>query len=193
MSHGDERDQMIENDDMIEGLQDGGIAIIGMSGRFPGAPSVDALWKMVSEGRDAFRTFAPEEVEDGFTEAERADENYIAARPHVDSADMFDAEFFGMFPKEAAVTDPQHRIFLEICWEALESAGCDPSTYAGMVGVFAGASMPTYLINNVLSDRAEAEEFTSNYQVGTFNQLVGSLSDTLATKVAYKLNLRGPA
>jgi amino acid adenylation domain-containing protein len=193
MSHGDERDQMIDSEDSIEGLQDGGIAIIGMSGRFPGAASVDALWKMVSEGSDAFRIFAPDEIEDAFTDAERADDNYIAARPHVDDAEMFDAEFFGMFPKEAAVTDPQHRIFLEICWEALESAGCDPSKYAGMVGVFAGASMPTYLINNVLSDRAKAEEFTSNYQVGTFNQLVGSLSDTLATKVAYKLNLRGPA
>ncbi|PZM07424.1 non-ribosomal peptide synthetase/type I polyketide synthase [Rhizobium tubonense] len=192
MSHGDEQDQVI-SDVGTEGLQDGGIAIIGMSGRFPGAPSVDALWKMVSEGRDAFGKFAPEEIEDAFTDAERADEDYVAARPHVDHAEMFDAEFFGMFPKEAAVTDPQHRIFLEICWEALESAGCDPSSYAGMVGVFAGASMPTYLINNVLSDRAKAEEFTSNYQVGTFNQLVGSLSDTLATKVAYRLNLRGPA
>ncbi|OWK24364.1 hypothetical protein AJ87_21730 [Rhizobium yanglingense] len=98
-----------------------------------------------------------------------------------------------MFAREAALTDPQHRVFLEICWEALENGGYDPHRYPGMIGVFAGSSMPTYLINNVLGDRAKAEEFASNYQIGCFQQLVGALNDALATRIAYKFDLRGPA
>ncbi|WP_457580743.1 beta-ketoacyl synthase N-terminal-like domain-containing protein [Ensifer canadensis] len=170
-----------------------GIAIIGMSGRFPGAPSVEALWDLVCEGRDAFSKLRPDEIEDAFTDEERSAPNYVPARPQLPDIDMFDAEFFGMFPREAAVTDPQHRVFLEVCWEALERAGYDPHRYPGLVGVFAGASMPTYLINNVLGERAKAEEFTSNYQIGCFQQIVGSLTDVLATRIAYKFNLRGPA
>ena len=170
-----------------------GIAIIGMSGRFPGAPSVEALWDLVCEGRHAFSKLKPEEIEDAFTDEERAAANYVPARPQLPDIDMFDAEFFGMFPREAAVTDPQHRVFLEICWEALERAGYDPHRYHGLVGVFAGASMPTYLVNNVLGERAKVEEFTSNYQIGCFQQIVGSLTDVLATRIAYKFNLRGPA
>ena len=188
---GEQRD-FEENED-LNGQISGHIAIIGMSGRFPGAPSVDELWKLVLEGKNVFSRFSPDEIEDAFTDEERAQPNYVAARPHLENADMFDAEFFGMFPREAAVTDPQHRIFLEICWEALEDGGYDPQRYAGPIGVFAGSSMPTYLINNVLHDRAKAEEFTSNYQIGSFHELVGALNDTLATRVAYKFNLRGPA
>ncbi len=170
-----------------------GIAIIGMSGRFPGAPSVEALWQLVEEGRNAFVSFSPDEIEDAFTDEERAGADYVAARPFLADVEQFDAEFFGMFPREAAVTDPQHRVFLEICWEALERAGYDPYRNRGLVGVFAGCSMPTYLINNVLGDRAKVEEFTSNYQIGCFNQIVGSITDALSTRVAYKFNLRGPA
>ncbi len=181
-----------DNEDLSEQIS-GHIAIVGMSGRFPGAPSVQALWQLVLEGKNAFSLFSPDEIEDAFTDEERAQPNYVAARPHLDGADMFDAEFFGMFPREAAITDPQHRIFLEICWEALEDGGYDPQRYDGLIGVFAGSSMPTYLINNVLRDRAKAEEFTSNYQIGCFHELVGALNDTLATRIAYKFNLRGPA
>ncbi len=170
-----------------------GIAIIGMSGRFPGAPSVEALWDLVCQGGNAFSKLKPEEIDDAFTDEERAAANYVPARPQLPDIELFDAEFFGMFPREAAVTDPQHRVFLEICWEALERAGYDPHRYPGLVGVFAGASMPTYLINNVLGERAKAEEFTSNYQIGCFQQIVGSLTDVLATRIAYKFNLRGPA
>ncbi len=170
-----------------------GIAIIGMSGRFPGAPSVEALWQLVEEGRNAFVSFSPDEIEDAFTDEERDGADYVAARPFLADVEQFDAEFFGMFPREAAVTDPQHRVFLEICWEALERAGYDPYRNPGLVGVFAGCSMPTYLINNVLGDRAKVEEFTSNYQIGCFNQIVGSITDALSTRVAYKFNLRGPA
>lgn len=171
----------------------GKIAIIGMAGRFPGAADMDALWKMVVKGGNAFSRFSQDEIEDAFTDEERSEPNYIPARPQFDSVDMFDAEFFGMFPREAAVTDPQHRIFLEICWEAIERAGYDAQRYDGAIGVFAGSSIPTYLMNNVLADRAKVEELTTNYQIGSFQEIVGSISDTLATQVAYKLKLRGPA
>jgi amino acid adenylation domain-containing protein len=187
-----ERRDAEENEDP-GGQISGHIAIVGMSGRFPGASSVQELWRLVLDGRTAFSLFSPDEIEDAFTDEERAQPNYVAARPHLADADMFDAEFFGMFPREAQLTDPQHRIFLEICWEALEDGGYDPQRYPGPIGVFAGSSMPTYLINNVLRDRAKAEEFTSNYQIGCFHELVGALNDTLATRVAYKFNLRGPA
>ena len=103
-----------------------GIAIIGMSGRFPGAPDIATLWNLVERGGNAFRIFATEELEDGFTDEERASPEYVACRPHLADVDRFDAEFFGMFAREAALTDPQHRVFLEICWEALEGAGYDP-------------------------------------------------------------------
>lgn len=188
---GDQRD--FDGDEDLNGQISGHIAIVGMSGRFPGASSVQELWQLVLEGKTAFSLFSPDEIEDAFTDEERAQPNYVAARPHLEGADMFDAEFFGMFPREAAVTDPQHRIFMEICWEALEDGGYDPQRHPGLIGVFAGSSMPTYLINNVLHDRAKAEEFTSNYQIGCFHELVGALNDTLATRVAYKFNLRGPA
>ena len=188
----DEERDFEDNEDPSE-QNSGHIAIIGMSGRFPGAPSVGELWQLILEGKNAFSRFSPDEIEDAFTDEERAQPNYVAARPHLEGADMFDAEFFGMFPREAAITDPQHRIFLEICWEALEDGGYDPQRYAGPIGVFAGSSMPTYLINNVLHDRAKAEEFTSNYQIGSFHELVGALNDTLSTRVAYKFNLSGPA
>ena len=173
--------------------QPDGIAIVGLSGRFPGAPSVAELWRLVERGGNAFRTFSADEIEDSFTNDERASPDYVACRPHLPDADRFDAEFFGMFAREAALTDPQHRIFLELCWEALEIAGYDPYRAPGIVGVFAGCSMPTYLLNNVMADRAAVEEVTSNYQIGCYSQLIGSIGDALSTRVAYKLNLKGPA
>lgn len=180
--------------DAGEALPDAGqIAIVGMSGRFPGAKNVNALWDLVASGENSFYKYKLDELEDSFTDEERALPNFVPARPALADVDMFDADFFGMFPKEAAVTDPQHRIFLEICWEALEDAAYDPAKYEGLIGVFAGASMPTYLINNVLRDRQTAEEMTSNYQIGFYQQIVGSLTDALATRVAYKLDLQGPA
>jgi len=171
----------------------GRIAIVGMSGRFPGAPSVDALWDLVSQGKHAFAHFRPDELEDAFEDQVRGSKDYVPARPYLEGVDLFDAEFFGMYPREAALIDPQFRVFLETCWEAFEGAGYDPYSLPGQVGVFAGSALSTYLINNVLSDREKAEAFASNYQVGMFSELVGAIGDTLATRVAYKLNLRGPA
>ena len=97
-----------------------------------------------------------------------------------------------MHLREAALTDPQQRVFLECAWEALEDAGHDPASYAGAIGVFAGASMNTYFLQNICKDRATIEEFTSTFQVGGYPTLVGN-GDFVATRTAYKLDLRGPA
>lgn len=160
----------------------GRIAIVGMSGRFPGARTIEQFWSNIRQGKDSFVTFVPDEIEDAFGDETRASPEYVASRPFLEEVDKFDAEFFGMYPREAALTDPQFRVFLEICWEALENAGYDPQKVGGPIGVFAGSAMATYLINNVLSDREKVEEFTSNYQIGCFSELVGAINDTLDRK-----------
>ncbi|MBR0662742.1 amino acid adenylation domain-containing protein [Roseomonas hellenica] len=170
-----------------------GIAIIGMAGRFPGAPDIRSFWRNLCEGRDSIARFTEAELEDSFSAAERAAPNFVRARGIVEDIERFDAAFFGMRAREAALTDPQHRVFLEICWQAFEDAGYDPARYPGAVGVFAGASMNTYFLHHVATDRAALERFTSNFQVGEYTTLVGALGDTLATRVSYKLDLRGPS
>jgi amino acid adenylation domain-containing protein len=170
-----------------------GFAIVGMSGRFPGAKTVDQFWDNLVGGRSAIKRFSPGELEDGYDEATRADPDYVPARPIIDDVELFDADYFDVPPREAALTDPQQRLFLEICVEALEDAGCDPQRYAGPIGVFAGSSMNTYFLRHVCPDRAAIERFTSDLQVSSYSELLGTLHDFLATRVAYKLNLRGPA
>ncbi|HEY4253908.1 MAG TPA: polyketide synthase, partial [Roseomonas sp.] len=170
-----------------------GIAIIGVAGRFPGAPDAHAFWDNLREGRDSVARFDDAALEDSFSVAERGQPNFVRARGIVEDVERFDAEFFGMRAREAALTDPQHRVFLEICWQAFEDAGYDPARYPGAVGVFAGASMNTYFLHHVAADRAVLDRFTSNYQVGEYTSLVGAIGDTLATRVSYKLDLRGPS
>ncbi|MDO5757780.1 MAG: amino acid adenylation domain-containing protein [Rhodobacterales bacterium] len=179
---------MIHND-QPEGM----IAIVGLAGRFPGVANVSEFWDATCEGRDLIQPHAPEVLADNFTDAERARGNYVPVRPSIDGADMFDAPFFGMNSREAAQTDPQFRVFLESCWQALEDAGIDPSRAPGPVGVFGGASMPTYFLNSIMTDRAVIEDFVSTYQLGDYTQFMGALGDTLATRVAFRLGLTGPA
>lgn len=174
-------------------LPESAVAIIGMAGRFPGADDVAAFWRNIRAGVSSIIHFSPEELEDAFSEATRDCATFVPARAILRDVDRFDAEFFGMRPREAALTDPQHRLLLECAWSALEDGGYDPSRYSGAIGVFAGCSMNTYLLTNVLADRAAAESFASDFQVGSYDTLMGAMSDTLATRLAYKLNLRGPA
>ena len=169
------------------------IAIVGCAGRFPGAADVPAFWKNLCDGVESIRRFSDGELEDGVDAGVRASDDFVKARGIVDGVDLFDAGFFGMHAREAETTDPQHRVFLECCWHALEDAGCDPATYAGTIGIYAGASLGSYLLRNVLPDRAAVERFTREYQAGSVSELIGSGYDFLATRVAYKLDLRGPA
>lgn len=169
------------------------IAIVGMAGRFPGARSIEEFWENQKSGTVTISHFREDELEDSFDAQTRASPNFIKARGVLEDAGMFDADLFGMYPREAQLTDPQHRVLLEVALEALEQAAIDPKRYAGLIGVFAGASMPTYLIDNLLPDHNAAALFASNYQLDGMQTLVGSLPDALATRIAYKLGLRGPA
>lgn len=169
------------------------IAVVGMAGRFPGAADVRHFWENLRAGVESISQFEECELEDAFEPAVRADAAFVRARSMLDDVDRFDAGFFGMQSREADLIDPQHRVFLECCWEALEDAGYDPAAYPGSIGVFAGCSINSYFLRNVLHDRALVDRFTSDYQVGSYPELLGAGHDFLATRVAYKLNLRGPA
>jgi acyl transferase domain-containing protein len=144
---------------------EGSIAIIGLSGRFPGASNIAAFWRNLRNGVESVTFFANNELEDSAEPATLASASYVKARPVLIDVDQFDAGFFDMREREAALTDPQHRVFLECAWEAVEDAGYDPAAYQGAIGVFAGCSMNTYFLNNVCRDRKAIEDFTGTFQV----------------------------
>jgi phthiocerol/phenolphthiocerol synthesis type-I polyketide synthase E len=172
-----------------------GIAIIGMSGRFPGAKNVDEFWRNLVGSVDAVSHFRAGELE--YSVATEADlpqnQKLVRARGVLDAVDQFDAAFFDINPREAEVMDPQHRLFLECAWESIEGAGYEPGEYPGLIGVFAGCSLNSYLLFNLCKDRAFAASFAGNYQVGGYSILLGNGNDFLATRVSYKLNLKGPS
>ncbi len=169
------------------------IAVIGMAGRFPGAPALDVFWDNLRRGEESITHFPPEELEDAYGRSLQDRPGYVRARSILDGVELFDADFFNFLPREAELTDPQQRVFLEIAWEALESAGYDPAAFPGEIAVYAGSSFNTYLLYNVLQDRQRLENVTGAYQVGEFSTLVGNGADFIATRTAYKLDLRGPA
>jgi len=163
------------------------IAVIGMAGRFPGAKDITEFWQILRDGKDVIRHFSDAELKQaGIQEELISNPHYIKARGVLNDIEYFDANFFGISPYEAAITDPQHRLFLEICWEGLETAGYTSDKYDGLIGVFAGMSDSTYLENNLLKN----DDFIkTNYAYQT--QIATSIH-FLATKVAYHLNLKGP-
>jgi amino acid adenylation domain-containing protein len=173
---------------------DTSIAIIGLAGRFPGAADVRTFWQNLCAGQESVRTFTDEELRAaGIPEHVFRDPAYIRTRAVLDQPEWFDADFFGMTPREAELTDPQHRVFLECAWSALEDAALDPARYPGTVGVFAGASLNTYLLDNIGSHREQIAEFVTHFQTDGYPLLLGADKDYLATRCAYKFNLRGPA
>ncbi len=177
-----------ETNDLVNG-----VAIIGMAGRFPGARNVAEFWKNQREGVESISQFSLDELEAFRLGKLAQDPSYIRARSILEDVDQFDAAFFGVYPKEAELMDPQHRVFLECCWEALEDAGYDPLNSPGLTGVYAGASPCTYLLRNVCSDRQFIENYVNGYQVQGYPVTLGSNGDFLATRVSYKLNLKGPS
>jgi amino acid adenylation domain-containing protein len=165
----------------------GAVAIIAMAGRFPGAPDVESFWQMLCEGRDGIRLFTRDEIDAGVPSNLRDDPQYVLARGIVDDVEMFDAAFFGINPKEAELMDPQQRIFLELAWQCLERGGYSPDETRVPVGVFAGMNNATYFQNHVACwpDKIDA--------VGEFQVMLANEKDFIATRVAHKLNLTGPA
>ncbi|MBF9034654.1 amino acid adenylation domain-containing protein [Rhodobacterales bacterium HKCCE2091] len=168
------------------------IAIVGMAGRFPGAGDVNALWQGMLDGREMISHFSEEEL-DIDPRADDPDSPYVLARGVMQDADMFDAKHFGIPPREADRMDPQHRILLEVAQTALEDAGHDPARFPGRIGIFAGSSQNSYLLNNLVSAPGAARMLAAGYPVKDFATLFGNDKDFIATRVAYKLNLRGPA
>jgi phthiocerol/phenolphthiocerol synthesis type-I polyketide synthase E len=168
-----------------------GIAIVGLAGRFPGAPNLDAFWKNLRDGVESISHFSDDELE--ATRELRDAPGYVRSRAIIPDVDQFDADFFGFQPREAQYTDPQHRLLLETAWEALENAGCDPAQFAGLIGVFAGCSQNTYLLHNLASNPSFLADYLASQQMGAHPALLGNDKDFLATRISYKLNLRGPS
>lgn len=165
----------------------GDIAIIGMAGRFPGASSIEDYWEILSTGKETTSFFTAEELDPGIPTYLRDDPNYVRARGILENVDQFDAAFFGINKRQAEIMDPQQRIFLEIAWEALEGAGYVTNVTDQKIGIFAGSGSNSYYINNIHS-RPEITRDAGYFQVSTLND-----KDYLAMRVAYELNLKGPA
>ncbi len=172
----------------------GKIAIVGMAGRFPGAADPAQLWNNLIRGVESISRLDDALEFDAAQYRLTADcEHFVAARSVLENVDLFDAPFFGVYPREAERMDPQHRLFLECAWEVLEQAGCDAERFTGLVGVYAGLSMNTYLLYNLCHSREFALRLAGEYQVGNYDVMLGNDKDYLPTRVAYKLGLRGPA
>ncbi len=164
------------------------IAVIGMAGRFPAAPDIEQFGKNLCAGVESVTTFTDEQllsagVEPGLVQAP----NYVKAGVLLDGVELFAAEFFGYTPREAELTDPQHRVFLECAWEALEDAGYDPDRTRLRIGVFAGSGTNSYFQNNLVSNPHLMTLLNS------LQRLMATDNDYLSTRVSYKLNLKGPS
>ncbi|MFP2933199.1 type I polyketide synthase, partial [Pyxidicoccus sp. 3LG] len=164
------------------------IAVVGMAGRFPGARDLEAFWRNLRDGVESITFLKDGELEASAldTPALRGDPNYVKAAAILEDADLFDAGYFGVTPKEAEVMDPQQRVFLECAVEALENAGYDAERFRGRVGVYAGARTDTYVFN--LFSNPAALGGLDPFEIGLGNDLA-----FLTTRVAHRLNLRGPA
>ena len=164
------------------------VAVIGMSGRFPGASDVETYWRNLVGGVESVVEFTDEQLRAaGVDPALLQNPQLVRKGMVLDDVDRFAAGFFGLPPREAEATDPQHRLFLECAWEALEHAACAPDTFRGLIGVFAGSGFCRYLLNNL----ATHPELLP--QLGDLQIAIGNERDSLCSMVSYKLDLRGPS
>lgn len=166
------------------------VAIVGMSLRVPGANDTEELWQNLASGTESISRFGKDELAYP-DEFERSD--FVPVKGIIEDIDKFDASFFGILPKDAKIMDPQQRIFLELAWEAMERAGYQPDNHRERIGVYAGAYFDTYLLANLCSDPKFLNDLIPQIQVGSLQTELGNDKDYLATRVAFKLNLRGPA
>jgi iturin family lipopeptide synthetase B len=162
------------------------IAVIGMSGRFPGAKNITEFWENLKKGKESISFFSEQElIESGITPGQLETPNFIRAKSILEGIEYFDADFFGYSPLEAEVMAPQVRLFYECVWHALEDAGYNPDTYNGLIGLYAGAkSSFNWEARSLLSER---KSVLGEFAVSTLND-----KDYLSSRVSYKLNLKGP-
>jgi acyl transferase domain-containing protein len=176
----------MQSQETLNRLSGSEIAIIGMAARFPGAPNLEAFWNNLRDNVESITFFTDEQLlASGVDPEVLSDARYVKAGPILEGVELFDAAFFGFTPRAAAAIDPQRRLFLECVWEAIEAAGYDTERYKGAISVFAGASVSSYLINNLFANPA-AFELAGSYMAYLCNS-----PDSLATLLAYKLNLKG--
>ncbi len=164
------------------------LAIIGLSCRFPGAATAEEYWKNLCDGIESITFFSDQDlVAAGVDPALVANPKYVKAAPLLRDVEMFDESFFGYSPKDAATMDPQHRLFLEVCWETFENAGYDPVGYPGKVGVLstAGGVVTSYLLAKLHHAEFPGQTASTSH--------INNDKDFLSTRVSYKLNLRGPS
>lgn len=164
------------------------IAVVGMSVRFSGVTTPEQFWSRLYRGEDCIRRFSEAEMlEAGAKGADLANPEHVGVFGTLENADLFDAELFGLNPREAELVDPQHRVLLECAWEGLESAAFDAERSAeAPVGVFVGCGANTYFLHNVLPNARFVES------VGGFQTGFGHEKDHLASLLAFKLGLEGP-
>lgn len=155
-----------------------GIAVIGMSGAFPGAPDLDRFWENLCDGVESITFFSDEEHETPSWAPWAS--KWVQARGVLEDPELFDAAFFGYTPAEATAMDPQQRVFLERGWEAIEVAGYEPESYPGLIGVFGGVSSNTYTLTSLFDNPNQAGFMLTD-------------KDFLTTRLSYRLNLRGPS
>jgi len=163
------------------------IAVIGMSGRFPGANDLGEFWVNLRDAVESITPYTDEELlRDGTAPEELENPSFVKSGSHLADIDLFDAAFFGINPREAQSMDPQQRLFLECAWHALEDGGYDPQGFSGSIGVFAGCAMSSYLYRLYQNP-------TFMNLVGYLQVLIGNDKDYLTTHVSYKLDLKGPS
>ena len=172
----------------LESEEGNEVAVISVAGRFPGASSIDELWRNLRAGLESVGTLDLDELEAWGADPEIVrDPSFVPRHGAMDDVEQFDAGFFGFNNREAEILDPQQRWFLQVCWEAMERAGYDTERYDGAVGVFAGAHANFYLQRNIHRNLRVLAS------VGHYQAILNNLHDSLATRVSYKLNLRGPS
>ncbi|MGD1856292.1 MAG: SDR family NAD(P)-dependent oxidoreductase [Leptolyngbyaceae cyanobacterium] len=162
-------------------------AVIGMAGRFPGAPTLADFWHNLQNGVESVSFFSEEELLDAGIEAATVKQpNYVKARAILENADVFDAGFFGLSPRDAEILAPQQRVLLETAWAALETAGYDPQRFGGTIGVYGGATLSSYLFNLYSNPHLMQT-------VGQFPLVLGNGREFLTTRASYLMNLQGPS
>lgn len=168
--------------------RNGMIAVVGIAGRFPGARDVREYWANLVDGIESVTVLTDEQLRTNHVpEHLIQDPDYVKARPMIEAVDQFDAAFFGYTPREAQIRDPQGRLFLETCHDALADAGYDVSRYDGAVGVFGGSA------NNVYGDRFVKRNRAVSTATGALNIDVANQADYLTTETSYRLGLSGPS
>ena len=170
------------------------IAVIGMAVKFPGADSVSAFWDNLRRGEESITTLSEEAlIAAGIGEEVLANPSYVRRAPLLNGVDEFDADFFGFTPQAARMTDPQHRLFLQCAWHALEDAGCDPGRFDGSIGVYGTSSASGYLGYNLFSHRDLDTIMGQGANMDLISLSFQNDKDFLATRVSHQFNLRGPS